>query len=143
MIVNSRAPAAHSRQAVALWVITLIGTLVQLGLCSLDLPSEAAVADVLLHAPAGACLVTGGRCATVAASPLPGRLFREALGARSTLIRHRTQGLTSIGMVAGSPRPREWIGLGGARPGARHDGTHARHGRAGTRLLIRLCVSRT
>lgn len=141
MIVYSRAPAAHSRQAVALWMITLIGALVQLGLCSLNLPPEAAVADALMHAPAGACLITGGGCATVVRPPLPGRLLHEALWARSALARHRAEGLTAIGAVAASPPPRAWTGFGGARPdGARHDDPHAR---AGARLLIRLCVSRT
>jgi hypothetical protein len=128
---------------VALWVITFIGVLVQMGLCSLDLSPEAAVADVLTHAPAGACWVTGGGRAPVRAPRLC-RLLREALRARSILIRHRTEGLASIGVVAGCLPLVACTGPGGARLGAtRHNGPRPSSSRGGARLLIRLCISRT
>jgi hypothetical protein len=146
VITDSRAHASHGRQVVALWLITLIGALVQVGLCSLDLPPEIGISEMLAHAPAGACWVAGAdRAERTSPAQLCG-LLREGLSARAVVVEHRTAGLTSIGVVPGCLLLAAWItgacaGLGSALRWAGARRALARP--TGARLLIRLCVSRT
>jgi hypothetical protein len=145
VIADSRAHASYSRRVVALWLITLVGALLQAGLCTLDLPPEAGISELLAHAPAGACWVAGADRAERTSPARLCQLLREGLSARAVLVQHRTAGLTSIGVVPGCLLA-AWITGGCAGPGAVLRRARARRvpaRRAGARLLIRLCVSRT
>jgi hypothetical protein len=145
VIVGSRTRPAHSRQVVALCVITFIGTLMQLGLCAMDLPTELDVSDMLAHAPAGACWFTGADRSVARPVPDLSRLLRDGLSARAILAQQRTAALTSIGVVAGPLLLATWMGgtacLARARRWSR--AADVPGGRAGAGLLVRLCISRT
>lgn len=143
MIADSRAHAARGRQVVALWLVTFLGAIIQVGLFSLDVPPEVGISEMLAHAPAGACWVAGADRAEGTSSARLCQLLREGLSARAVLVRHRTAGLTSIGVLAGCLSLAAWTtggGHGGARRRAR---ARAVPGGAGAGLLIRLCISRT
>lgn len=145
MIANSRARAAHSRRVVAIWLVTFIGALIQIGLCSLDVPPEVGISEMLAQAPAGACWVAAADQAD-ASSARQCRLLSEALAARAAAGEHRTAGLLSIGVVSGGLLLAAWTtggraGHGSARRWA--EACRARTARAGARVLVRLCVSRT
>jgi hypothetical protein len=146
VIANSRARAAHSRRVVAIWLVTFVGALIQLGLCSLDVPPEVGISEMLAQAPAGACWVAGADAAERASSARSCRLLHEALGARAAAGEHRTAALRSIGVVSGGALLAAWTtdsrpGHGSARRWA--EACRARTACAGARLLVRLCVRRT
>lgn len=146
MIAGSRVKTVHSRQVLALWLITFIGVLLQLGLCSPDLPAEVVISALPAPVPVGAGSIADGDGATGRPGPDQCHLLRACVSARSASARRRADGLASVGVLTGWLLLAGWTGTGDGgllrvRHRSRSRDMSARRARG--RLLIRLCVSRT